>query len=431
MMFVLGILLLFAGIMVSVAWHELGHYLTARKFGIKVPEFFVGFGKTLWSRKVGETEFGIKMIPLGGYIRMIGMLPPAKGETLGRSRRTGPFQGLIDDARQQSAMDVLPEDAHRQFYTRAPWKRIVVMAAGPFQNLILAIVLFAIAIMGIGVPTSSTTIATVSQCVLPATAPQTEQCPADAPPSPAAAAGLLPGDKIVAFDGTPVTENDWRSLQDEIRAATGTVTITVERGEQRLDLTPTLIRTEAQDLDDPNQVVQVSFLGVTPVPTIARQGPVAVVVAVGDVIVRTGQAIINLPERLPNLFGSAFLGAERDQNGPVGIVGVSRIGGEFLASDDFTATQQVLFLLNLLALVNISLFLFNMLPLPPLDGGQIFPAVWEAVKKRIARLRGKPDPGPVDAAKLLPIAYMVALLFIGWSAILLVADVVNPIQLPF
>ena len=123
MMFVLGILLLFAGIMISVAWHELGHYLAARKFGIKVPEFFVGFGKTVWSRQVGETEFGVKMIPLGGYVRMIGMLPPAKGETLGRSRRTGPFQGLIDDARQQSAMDVLPEDAHRQFYTRAPSPR--------------------------------------------------------------------------------------------------------------------------------------------------------------------------------------------------------------------------------------------------------------------------------------------------------------------
>src|SRR5688500_18907752 len=154
-------------------------------------------------------------------------------------------------------MDVKPEDAHRQFYTRAPWKRIIVMAAGPFQNLILAILLFAIAIMGIGVPTSSTTIGTVSQCVLPATAPQTEQCPADAPPSPAAAAGLLPGDQIVAFNGTPVVENEWRALQEEIRAASGTVTITVQRGDQRLDLTPTLIRTQAQDLDDPERTVDV------------------------------------------------------------------------------------------------------------------------------------------------------------------------------
>jgi membrane-associated protease RseP (regulator of RpoE activity) len=430
MMFVLGILLLFAGIMISVAWHELGHYLAARKFGIKVPEFFVGFGKTVWSRTVGETEFGIKAIPLGGYIRMIGMLPPAKGKTLGRSRRTGPFQGLIDDARRQSAMDVQPEDAHRQFYTRAPWKRIIVMAAGPFQNLILAVVLFAIAIMGIGVPTSSTTISQVSQCVLPASAPPTEQCPADAPPTPAAAAGMRPGDEIVAFNGRPVAENDWRALQEAIRAASGTVTITVERDGQRLDLTPTLIRTEARDLDDPNRIVEASFLGVTPLPVLARQGPDVVVGQVGIVIAQTAHAIVNLPDRLPNLFGAAFLGAERDQDGPVGIVGVSRIGGEYLSAG-FSATQQVLFLLNLLALVNISLFLFNLLPLPPLDGGQIFPALWEAIRKRIARVCGKPDPGPVDAAKLLPVAYVVALLFIGWSAILLVADLVNPIQLPF
>jgi membrane-associated protease RseP (regulator of RpoE activity) len=431
MMFVLGILLLFVGIMISVAWHELGHYLAARKFGIKVPEFFVGFGKTVWSRKVGETEYGIKAIPLGGYVRMIGMLPPAKGETLGRSRRTGPFQGLIDDARQQSAMDVMPEDAERQFYTRAPWKRIIVMAAGPFQNLILAIILFAIAIMGIGMPVgSSTTISQVSKCVLPATAPAVNECPPDAPPTPAAQAGIRPGDEIVAFNGTPVAQNDWRALQEAIRAASGTVTVTVQRDGQRLDLTPTLIRTEARDLDDPNRIVEASFLGVTPVPVFEPQGPGVVVEQVGTVIVRTGQAIINLPERLPNLFGSAFLGAQRDQEGPVGIVGVSRIGGEYLSAG-FTATQEALFLINILALVNISLFLFNLLPLPPLDGGQIFPALWEAIRKRIAHVRGRPDPGPVDAAKLLPVAYVVALLFIGWSAILLVADVVNPIQLGF
>ena len=104
MLFCLGILSL-------IAWHELGHFTTAKWFGIKVPEFMVGFGRTIWSRRVGETEYGLKAIPLGGYIRMVGMIPPAKGGTLGRTRRTGPFQGMIDDARQQSAMDVLPEDA--------------------------------------------------------------------------------------------------------------------------------------------------------------------------------------------------------------------------------------------------------------------------------------------------------------------------------
>ena len=430
MMFVVGILLLFVGIMISVGWHELGHFLAARKFGIKVPEFFVGFGKTVWSRKVGDTEFGIKAIPLGGYIRMIGMLPPAKGGVLGRSRRTGPFQGLIDDARQQSAQDVMPEDADKQFYTRAPWKRIIVMAAGPFQNLILAIVLFAIAIMGIGVVGATTTVAVVNECIVPASAGELAECPAGAPPTPAAAAGFQPGDVIVAMNGTPFENLQGRALQETIRASSGTVTVTVERAGQRVDLTPMLIQTEAQDFDDPDRIVQASFLGVSLQQDYIRQGPVFVAQHVGDIVVAVGHAIINLPERLPNLFGSAFLGAERDQEGPVGIVGVSRIGGEYL-SRDLPLAAEALFVLNLLAMVNISLCLFNILPLPPLDGGQIFPAVWEAVKKRIARLRGKPDPGPVDAAKLLPVAYVVALVFIGWSAILLVADVVNPIQLPF
>ena len=175
MMTVIGIVIFFVGILFSVAWHELGHFTTAKWFGIKVPEFMVGFGRTIWSRKVGETEFGLKAVPLGGYIRMIGMIPPAKGETLGRSRRTGPFQGLIDDARQQSAMDVKPEDADRQFYLRAPWKRIIVMFAGPFMNLVLAVFLFAIVLMGIGVPTSTTDVGAVSACVVSATAPSTEQ----------------------------------------------------------------------------------------------------------------------------------------------------------------------------------------------------------------------------------------------------------------
>src|SRR3954451_18708725 len=176
MMTVLGIVLFFLGILISIAWHELGHFTTAKWFGIKVPEFMVGFGRTIWSRKVGETEFGLKAIPLGGYIRMIGMIPPApgSGSELGRTRRTGPFQGLMDDARRQSAMDVAPEDADRQFYLRAPWKRVIVMFAGPFMNLIFAVVLFAIVLMGIGVPTSTTSVGAVSACVVSATAP-TEQ----------------------------------------------------------------------------------------------------------------------------------------------------------------------------------------------------------------------------------------------------------------
>jgi membrane-associated protease RseP (regulator of RpoE activity) len=428
MMTVLGIVIFFVGILFSVAWHELGHFTTAKWFGIKVPEFMVGFGKTVWSRKVGETEFGLKAIPLGGYIRMIGMIPPAKGETLGRSRRTGPFQGLIDDARQQSAMDVLPEDADRQFYLRAPWKRIIVMAAGPIMNLILAVILFAVQLMVIGLPTgTSTTVSAVSECVVPASA-STSVCPPGAPLTPAAAAGFRAGDRIVAFNGQQFGEHDWPRLQEAIRAASGTVTVTVERGGQLVDLRPTLITTELPNLQNPDETVQGSFLGLTPVTYYESQS----IAAVGDqlwfFVTRTGEAIAQLPQRVPGLFGAVFLGEQRDQNGPVGIVGASRIGGEILAMQSPPAVE-LSFFLQLLAGLNISLFLFNLLPIPPLDGGQIFPAIWEAIKRRIAKLRGRPDPGPVDVAKLMPVAYVVALVFIAWSGLLFVADIINPVTL--
>jgi membrane-associated protease RseP (regulator of RpoE activity) len=435
MMTVLGIVLFFLGVLFSVFWHELGHFTTAKWFGIKVPEFMVGFGKTIWSRRSGETEFGLKAIPLGGYIRMIGMIPPAKGETLGRSRRTGPFQSMIDDVRHQSAMEVRPEDADRQFWMRAPWKRVVVMFAGPFMNLILAVGLFAVQLMGIGVITPSTTVSAVSACVVPAAATTTD-CPAGAPLTPAAQAGFQAGDKIVAFQGRPFATDDWTGLQNTIRAASGTVTVTVERGGQLLDLHPTLITTDLPSLvenpDDPNSpppIVKGSFLGLSPVQFYEKQSVGAVGAQIGDVVARTGKAIVQLPQRVPALFGAVFLGEKRDLNGPVGIVGVSRIGGQILALEAPPIAELSVFL-NLLALVNISLFLFNLLPIPPLDGGQIFPAIWESVRRRIARLRGRPDPGPVDVARLMPVAYVVAMVFIAWSGLLFVADIINPVTLP-
>ena len=422
---IVGIVVFFLGILFSVAWHELGHFVTARWFGIKVPEFFVGFGRTVWSRRVGETQVGLKAVPLGGYIRMIGMLPPAKGELYGRSRRTGPFQGLIDDARQASAADVGPEDVDRQFYTRRPWKRIIVMAAGPVMNLILAIVLFAVVLMGFGQLTATSTVSSVSQCVLPAGS-QTTSCPAGAPLTPAAAADFRPGDRIVSFNGQ--TYDSWTDLQKAIRSATGTVTVVVDRGGQQVPLTPTLITTELPSLTDPGKTEQASFLGLSPLQEVQRQGIGAVGETMVGIVGQVGQKLVEMPQRVPNLFGAVFLGHQRDQDSPVGIVGASRIGGEILASDQPPA-QEVSAFLSLLALVNISLFLFNLLPIPPLDGGQIFPAVWEAIRRRFAMLRGRPDPGPVDAAKLMPVAMTVAVIFIGWSALVFVADIINPVKL--
>ena len=207
------------------------------------------------------------------------------------------------------------------------------------------------------------------------------------------------------------------------------MTVVVDRGGQLITLTPTLIDNQVEDAANPGQTVQASFLGVGLVGVYARQSLGAVFVQIGDIVGRTGEALVQLPSRVPGLFGSVFLGEQRDQNGPVGIVGASRIGGQILALDA-PAAAELSFFLQLLAAVNISLFLFNLLPIPPLDGGQIFPAIWEAIKKRGARLLGRPDPGPVDVAKLMPVAYVVALVFIAWSGLLFVADIINPVVLP-
>lgn len=430
---IVGIVLFFLGLLVSIAWHELGHFATARWFGIKVPEFMVGFGRTIWSRRRGETEYGIKAIPLGGYVRMIGMLPPAKGGgRLGRSRRTGPFQGLMDDARAQSQADVLPQDADRQFWTRSPWKRIVVMFAGPFMNLILAVFLFAVLLMGVGQPTDGTRIQDVSECVVPASltaTQQIDQCPVGAPPTPAAAAGLRPGDRVVSFAGQDIAEAEGLKLREAIRVASGPTPLVVDRNGERVTMSVNIIDNQVQDLRDRNRTVTAGFIGVALLPDYVQQGPGAVLTEIGGMIARTGEAITQIPERVPALFGAAFLGAERAPDSPVGVVGISRIGGEILAQEDIPWQQDVSLFLGLLAAVNISLFLLNLLPIPPLDGGQIVPAIWEAIKRNVARLFGRPDPGPVDAAKLLPFAYVFVLVFVGFSLLLAIADIVNPIRL--
>ena len=435
-MLVVGIVLFALGLLFSIAWHELGHFTTARWFGVRVPEFMVGFGPVLFSRQRGETSFGVRLVPLGGYIRMIGMVPPAPGEKIGRSRRSGPFQGLIDDVRADSARDIQPGDEDRQFWTRKPWQRIVVMFAGPFMNLILAGVLFIIVLMGFGIPTSQPVVSSVSECVVPASqATAANRCPPGAPLTPAAQAGFRAGDRIVSFEGR--TFDSWQDLQLAIRDAKGAVPVVIERqqpggGVQTLTLYPQLIQTQLLDLDSAQsgeaRYVTGSFLGLTPTQPVMRQTPGQVADYTGQMFSNVLASVAALPHKVPALFGAVFLGEKRDPAGPVSVVGVSVIGGEVLASDQ-PVTTELATMLQLLAAVNISLFLLNLLPILPLDGGHILPALWEAAKKRLARLRGRPDPGPVDMAKLMPIAYGFAILIMLYGGLVIVADIVNPIKL--
>jgi membrane-associated protease RseP (regulator of RpoE activity) len=427
-MYVLGVVLFALGIAFTVAWHELGHYATARRFGIRVPEFMVGWGRTLFSRRVGETEFGFKVVPIGGYVRMVGMLPPKAGERYGRARKSGPFQGLIESARAESELQWQLGDETRQFYTRAPWRRIVVMAAGPLMNLILAVGLLAISLLAIGTP-GTLTVAYVAQCMLPAPvggSPSTSECPADAPPTPAAAAGLRPGDTILSLNG--VRYERWEDFRRAVRTVGGTVPLVVSRGGQEQTLSITPVQTALARLDGEPGTERAAFLGFAPTTDYQRQSIGFVGGEISRYVSRTGAALAALPGRVPELFGQAFLGRERGLDSPVSVVGVSRLGGEILGHDS-PLKPRLVFFLNLLAAVNVSMFLINLLPLPPFDGGHIMAAAWESVRRRLARWRGRADPGPVDLAKLMPVAYVVGVLFIGYSVLVVLADVFNPLRL--
>lgn len=426
MLVVLGILIFFIGLLVSIAWHELGHLATAKMFGVKVTEYMVGFGRTLWSRKMGDTQYGIKAVPFGGYIRMIGMFPPKKDEEYGRTASSTPWRVMIEDAREASSEEVTPENAHRQFYQRKPWKRIIVMAAGPFMNIILAIGIFAGVLMGYGTAEPTTTVATVSECVMPATAKDTSTCPADAPPSPAAAAEFRPGDKIVEFNGKQYAS--WEELRLAIRNSSGSVPVVVERDGQRVTLQADLMQTERPKIDDRDELETVGFLGLAPTSQLVRQDIGGVVDTIGGFISLTAQKIVELPQRVPGLV-AAIGGQERAEDSPVGIVGASRLGGEVLSLDEAPVGARLITMLHLLAAVNLSLGVLNLLPLLPLDGGHIVGAAWEALRRNFARLFKRPDPGPFDTAKLMPIAYAFSMVIIAYSLLVLVADIVNPVTL--
>jgi membrane-associated protease RseP (regulator of RpoE activity) len=434
----------------SIAFHEAGHFFWARRFGMRVPQFMVGFGPTVFSRRRGETEYGLKAIPLGGYIRIVGMIPPAEE---GESKRATRMRSFIAEVRGQALNDVLPSDTGRVFYAKPWWQRVTVMFAGPFNNLILAVLFFTIVLVGFGRPETTTTIAVVPGCVIPAGAESaTAKNPCSVPitsdgelcdlgsagcakpeRSPAEKAGLRAGDTILAIDGAPIsreTDVGWQRVQEAIRASADTpVVFTVERDGARRELTVTPIENTVYADPEGERTLRVGYVGVSPAQTYVRQSVTEVPAFLGNMIVASVDRLVEIPQKIPALARAAFLGEERDPQGPIGVVGVSRISGEVFAFEKFTTTEKISYFFQLLAGVNLVLFLFNLLPIYPLDGGHVAGALYEKARATVARLRGRPDPGPFDIARLMPVAYLVAGLFLGLSALLFIADIVNPITL--
>ncbi|MFH8469807.1 M50 family metallopeptidase [Streptomyces sp. NPDC017991] len=430
LMMILGIVVFAVGLLFSIAWHELGHLSTAKLFGIRVPQYMVGFGPTIFSRKKGDTEYGVKAIPLGGYIRMIGMFPPGPDGRI-EARSTSPWRGMIEDARAQSFEELQPGDENRLFYTRKPWKRVIVMFAGPFMNLILAVAIFLGVMMTFGVQTQTTTVGKVSDCVIEQSESRSE-CQKSDTAAPAKAAGLKGGDKILAFNGEKVT--DWSALQSDIRANPGKdVTLTVERDGGQLDLSAHLIRNQVSKTDGQGGYVEgkyvyAGFLGFTPASGIVQQSFGQSVDRMGDMMQNGVESLVNLPSKVPALWDAAFGDGPREADSPMGVVGAARVGGEVFTLD-IPPENQIAMMLFLVAGFNLSLFLFNMLPLLPLDGGHIAGALWESLRRNGAKVLRRPDPGPFDVAKLMPVAYVVAGIFICFTILVLIADVVNPVRI--
>lgn len=436
--YLVGVVILATAVAVSIGLHEVGHMLPAKKFGVRVTEYMIGFGPTLWSTRRGETEYGIKALPLGGYIRMIGMFPPRDGNGV-QGTSTGLFSSMIENARSMEAETREPGDENRSFYRLRVWQKLTVMLGGPVVNLIIGAVLLSALVLTIGNPSSAvptTTVGTVYECVVPVGSGKTT-CEPDDAPSPAAAAGLQPGDEIVSVGGR--TLMGWEELREIIRESAGQpVVLGVQRGEEdlKLTLTPALTAVPKVDGDqvarnDDGTIAteEVGFAGLTPRRD-AQPGDLGeAAVFVGSTLYQTGHAILGLPQRLVDVAQAAFSSAPRDPNGPMGIVGLGRISGEVSSIDEFTMEDRIAMMLGLVGSLNIFLFVFNLIPLLPFDGGHVAGALWEGLRRFVAKLRGAEDPGPVDVAKGLPVAYAMASVLLVMSALLLYADLVKPITL--
>ncbi|HUH53724.1 MAG TPA: site-2 protease family protein [Microbacteriaceae bacterium] len=436
-LYLFGVLILLLGLAISIGLHEVGHLLPAKLFNVKVLRYMIGFGPTLWSSKKGETEYGIKLIPLGGYVAMTGMYPPKVEGESARNSSTGAINSLIDDAREISNEAVEIGDDARTFYKLPVLKKIVVMLGGPLMNLVLAVVFMSIVISGFGVEQVTTKVQTVSECLVPAGSEITE-CDASFAQAPAAAAGILPGDEIVSINGTVVKE--WSQVPQIISESPDIpIQIEVVRAGSTENLTVVPASNEKFVVDDLGRITldesgqpiteTVGMIGVSPAIEHVRLPLSDTPVYVFDNVKAVANIIINMPERLVAVWNAAFGPDERELDSPISVVGVGRIAGEIVSNDGTPILDKARSIFGLLASLNVALFVFNLVPLPPLDGGHIAGAVYEWSKRSLWRIFGKRDPGPVDTAKMVPVTLAVAAVLIGMTILLIYADLVKPINL--
>ena len=417
MSFWIGVLIFAVGILVSVCLHEAGHLLTAKRFGMKATQYFAGFGPTVFSFRRGETEYGLKAVPAGGFVKIVGMTP---------------------------LEEVAAEDRDRAFWRFPLWQRTVVLVAGSATHFLLALLIFYAAAITTGLPnpaaqrfdpmTTKPVIGQVSQCVVQAYDVTKDgalrPCRASDPVAPAKVAGLRSGDRITAVGAAPVS-----TYGDLVKVLwstpPGPVQISYVRdGEARTttaDLVPTR-RPAISDTERKRPLKTVSAIGLSPrqprlILHYSAAGAVGGAVSfLGTSVEQTFQAVAKFPSKIPKLF-DAIGGEERDAETPISVVGASRIGGEAIE------IGAPIFFLVLLGGLNVFIGVFNLFPLLPLDGGHVAIAWYERARSWLAARRGRADPGRVDYNKLLPVTYVVILLFGGLTLLTLAADIVNPLSI--
>jgi membrane-associated protease RseP (regulator of RpoE activity) len=393
----IGWVIFIVALLFSVMLHETGHFVMAKKFGMKATRYFVGFGPTIWSTRRGETEYGVKALPFGGFVKIIGM-------------------HSLDDVED-------PADEPRSFRRQPAWQRIVVLCAGSFMHFVLAFVLIFGLALSIGITNENTTqLGTVSSCVA-ANLTQLNHgtCTKSDKESPAKLAGLRPGDQVTAFDGQPVS--NWTQLGNAIRRAPAgsPATITVKRDGQTLTLHTTLAEVSGRNG---------AYLGIAPAVVFQVASPIRAAQyagsGFGQVVVGSAKAVAALPGALPKLFsknrGSTAAGQVSS------VVGAAEATGAAVAAN-IGWQYKVSFVLLLIASLNIFVGVFNMLPLLPLDGGHVAVVIWERIRAWFARLRKRPDPGLVDMAKLLPVSFSIFMILMFFGAVLILADIVNPVNI--
>ena len=398
---ILGVVAFIVALLFSVMVHEFGHYITARKFNMKVTEFFLGFGKRLWSFRRGETEFGLKAIPAGGYCRIVGM-------TI--------HEELSEDEKK------------RAFYEASVPKRLTVLAAGSFLHLLLGFMILALIVGGIGTSIVTNKVAQVVPCVINTTdGPTLGECKDGSAKSPANIAGLQAGDEIVKIGGISVTRSSWNKAVAVIHDSPNkSIEIVVKRDGVELPLT---VKPRAKTIDKKKYgfIGIVNEVGTNRAPFFLTIKDSAMITK--DVAVNSVTSLFALPNKIPSLVKQTFGNQKRDPNGLVGVVGVARVSAQTASDPKMKWRDKTVTFLMIIASLNIFVGVFNMFPLLPLDGGHMAIAVIDGYRRWRARMKNEPRPHPFDIERLMPFTLAVIVVLVGLTLLLLAADIINPVSI--